>query len=440
MKDILETLKQRSDTNWLVKCNSLDFYRDTLRFCHQFKLDEQPTIFIAESNDYLFLTAFVAAIASESSIFLGNPDWKEQEWKQVYQLVSPDIVVGLCPSSLPKNIAAKSNLLNKIMIPTGGTSGQIKLAIHTWETLEASVRGFQEYFDVEKINSYCILPLYHVSGLMQFLRSWHTNGNFFLGSYNQLKGGILPEINPEEYFISLVPTQLQFLLNQYPEWLRKFRTVLLGGAPAWTSLLEQAKQEQINLALTYGMTETASQVVTLKPQEFLKGNISNGQVLPHANLKFNDEGIIIIEARSLYLGYYPNLDYPQELVTDDLGYFDEQNNLFILGRNSQKIITGGENVFPKEIENAILFTQLVKDVIVIGISDLKWGQIIIALYVPTIEDLTEDLIKQELTHLLSKYKHPKHWIKVDEIPRNIQGKINQEQLKAIVTHFLAEKG
>lgn len=436
MKKILETLKQRNFTNWLVGYNSLNFYRDTLKFYNDFNQFHQPTIFLVESNPYLFLAAFLAAVASGSSVFLCNPDWKEQEWKQVYQIISPGIIVGLSPQIIPSSNAAKSNLLNKIMIPTGGTSGEIKFVIHTWETLEASVKGFQEYFAVNQVNSCCILPLYHVSGLMQFMRSWMTEGKFLVENYNQIKSGKIPEINPEKFFISLVPTQLQFLLENYPRWLNKFQTVLLGGAPAWTSLLEQARQNKINLALTYGMTETASQIVALKPKEFLQGNNSNGQVLPHANIKISDSGTIIIKSKSLFLGYYPNLSHQHEFITDDLGYFDDKNNLFILGRNSQKIITGGENVFPKEVENSILSTQLIKDVAVIGIPDLKWGQIIVALYVPNIQDLTENMIKKELNHRISKYKHPKHWIKLAQIPRNLQGKINQKQLTIIVNSFL----
>lgn len=447
MKDILDTLKQRRQTKWLTGINSLEFYQDTLEFFIKFNRVQQPTIFLAESNSYLFLTAFIAAIASEASIFLCNPYWKKQEWQQVYRLVHPDIIVGL-PYPEAINPELKSNLHNSIMIPTGGTSGKIKFAIHTWETLEASVKGFKKYYDVDRINSYCILPLYHVSGLMQFIRSWLTEGQFVLDFYSQLKKGILTEINPEEYFISLVPTQLQFLLNNHPEWLRRFPTVLLGGAPAWTALLEQARQEKINLALTYGMTETASQIVALKPQDFLQGNNSNGQVLPHSKIKIvpdnNKEGTIIIETESLYKGYYPDLDNPQKLITDDLGYFDNKNNLWILGRDSQKIITGGENVFPKEIENAILATPWVEDVAVIGIPDLQWGQVIVALYVPRKDlssddaDIIEKLIKIKLDENISRYKHPKHWLEVATLPRNLQGKIDQAQLQSIVNSYLEQ--
>jgi len=73
------------------------------------------------------------------------------------------------------------------MIPTGGSSGQIRFAIHTWETLMASVRGFQQYFQLNQVNSLCVLPLYHVSGLMQFLRSFTTGGSFL--PFKQLSDG-----------------------------------------------------------------------------------------------------------------------------------------------------------------------------------------------------------------------------------------------------------
>jgi O-succinylbenzoic acid--CoA ligase len=178
-----------------------------------------------------------------------------------------------------------------IMIPTGGTSGKIRFAIHTWQTLTASVRGFQAHFSLNSINSFCILPLYHVSGLMQFIRSLITGGKLFIGSYQKLKLGQIPDFPNADFFISLVPKQLQILLPDYSEWLGHFKTILLGGAPATPQLLNQARNYQLKLAPTYGMTETASQIVTLKPEEFLQGNNSSGKVLPHAQINCINQGI-----------------------------------------------------------------------------------------------------------------------------------------------------
>ena len=233
---------------------------------------------------------------------------------------------------------------------------------------------------------------------------------------------------------------MQFLLDNVPEWLSQFHTVLLGGAPAWKDLLQQAKKYNIPLSLTYGMTETASAIVTLKPQDFLAGNTSNGKVLPHAKVQIvEDTGIIKIFSESLCLGYYPNLFEQNYLITDDLGYFDNRGYLYLLGRNSHKIITGGENVFPSEVESAILATGLVRDVCVVGIEDKKWGQAVTAILVPQdINNHSIDSIRENLRSRLSAYKLPKNWISVNSIPRNPQGKVNFAKLTDFTKNYLAQ--
>jgi O-succinylbenzoic acid--CoA ligase len=230
----------------------------------------------------------------------------------------------------------------------------------------------------------------------------------------------------------------------------------LGGAPAWAELLEQARRHSIPLALTYGMTETASQVVTLKPEAFLAGNNSCGQVLPHAQVTIrsstgellgsNQTGIITIEADSLTLGYYPEAETLnrkskiQNLKSDDLGFFDEQGYLTIIGRRSNKIITGGENVFPAEVEAAILATQLVADVCVIGLPDQYWGQVVTAVYVPSSLNVFPASLRAAVEDKLSRFKRPKYWVPVESLPRNAQGKVNYEQLKKVATDFLLVMG
>ena len=415
-------------------------------------------VLVAETNPIEFLATFIAGIIAQVDLLLCDPGWQRREWEQVLQLVKPDLIYGeRSPEKLIAQLESiqpvEPQLPDKplIMIPTGGTSGKIRFAMHTWETLTASVLGFQEYFSCQQINSCCTLPLYHVSGLMQFMRSLITQGNLVICSYKALPTQQL-SLDKSDYFISLVPTQLQYLIASIPEWLAKFKTVLLGGAPPMRSLLDTARNYHIPIALTYGMTETASGVVTLKPKDFLAGNNSNGRVLPHAKIEivknsqsqkrelgaadFEDNlGLVEINCSSLCLGYYPQLFTAKEtLITDDLGYLDRDGYLYLVGRNSQKIITGGENVFPAEVESAIYATGLVKDVCVIGISDRFWGQVVTAVYVPLESSHDLNLIQQKVRQQLAKYKQPKCWIEIDKIPRNDRGKINYQKLKEIATH------
>ena len=197
------------------------------------------------------------------------------------------------------------------------------------------------------------------------------------------------------------------------------------------------------------MTETASQIVTLKPSDFLRGNNSCGQVLPHAEIKIYDKngkelktnqtGIIKIKADSLMLGYYqdnfnPNLRI-NTFTPDDLGYWDEQGYLTLVGRQTNKIITGGENVFPTEVEAVIRATGLVIDICVIGKTDQYWGEIVVAVYVPDSKEVSQAQLEQAILGKLSKFKHPKLWISVEQLPRNSQGKINQQQIKEWIMDY-----
>ncbi len=550
MNSILIDIKQRNN-DWLIGCNNKQFQEITHKlfdqFSNLFPCKTVPKIILAESNPWRFLAAFSAAIAADCSVFLGNSNWTPQEWQYVLALVQPDLIWGdlsriICQESFVKNkgqgIIKKEPTMGVtelgvcsqrfsadgtkvpttnpgIMIPTGGSSGKIRFAIHTWDTLMASVRGFYQYFDQKPVNSFCVLPVYHVSGLMQFLRSLTTGGQFASLPFKEVVAGKGREIDPRDFFISLVPTQLQRLLRaNAASWLSQFHTVLLGGAPGWESLLTEARQQGIRLAPTYGMTETASQVVTLKPDAFLAGNNSCGQVLPHAHVTIrsttgeflgtNQIGIVTIAAESLALGYYssgdkqdkeggeltqnhvlerserairadfeetlssttganfptsplqtnngaslhfPNPQSPipnshatpdkiPTLQSDDLGFFDEQGYLTIVGRHSHKIISGGENIFPAEVEAAILATQLVRDVCVIGIPHNYWGQAVTAVYVPRASDVSVDILKAALVNQLSRFKQPKYWVTVEQLPRNEQGKVNYESVKRTALEFL----
>ena len=410
--------------------------------------DQKPSIvLLAEADPAAFLAGFIAAVAADCSLMLGNPGWAIEEWQQVFGLVCPDRV--WTDSAIARRVFSES--VNgfrapsaSILIPTGGSSGKIRFVVHTWQTLTASVVGFQQYFETDSIDSCCVLPLYHVSGLMQLMRSFLTNGTLAVFPSKTLEAE-QSNFNPDRFFLSIVPTQLQRLL-QTPEtavWLSRFQTVLLGGAPAWDTLLVQARHYQIRLAPTYGMTETASQVVTMKPVDFLQGKIGCGQVLPHASIRILDSvgaelpigevGTIAIQAKSLMSDYFPPIELVgSQFLTDDLGFFDAQGYLQVVGRSSQKIITGGENVFPAEVEAAIRSTGLVKDVCVVGVSDRHWGEIVMAVVAidsVLLESSEAGKLAAALGDRLAAYKRPKRWLLLPELPRNAQGKINSSLLR-----------
>lgn len=382
---------------------------------------------ICEQNEVAFLQYFLMAISTPQNIILLNPQWQQSEQNFLREKLS---ITHLISTGIILELPNKQDYFY-CLIPTGGTSGQVKFAVHTLATLSASVAGFRQFFGLEQVNCFCVLPLYHVSGLMQLWRSLLSGGEFYPGNYGALKQGILPKKDFSNFCISLVPTQLQVLLEVCPEWLAQFRLVLIGGAPPWRSLLEEARKYQIRIALTYGMTETASQVVALKPEDFLNGKNCAGQVLPHAQIQLSESGQISIQSKSLFLGYYPEISNQKRLETDDLGYFNKMGYLHILGRQSHKIISGGENIYPAEIEAVIQATNLVTDTAVLGIADRYWGEVVIAVVVLK-KNSTIESIKVAIADQLSRYKQPKKWLAVTALPRNAQGKLNRTVLTEMI--------
>ncbi|WP_016950295.1 2-succinylbenzoate--CoA ligase [Anabaena sp. PCC 7108] len=447
MEKPLDYLQKIKNHHWLIGDDSQELQQianELYLELTQLSKKTAPKIILAEREPVRFLASFIAACAAKCPIFLCNPDWGKDEWQQVFNLVQPDIVWGVDNNFVQSpNTNYQLPITDSIMIPTGGSSGKIKFAIHTWETLTASVQGFTEYFQIETVNSFCVLPLYHVSGLMQFMRSFITGGNLVISTFKEVKFCQKSNLNYADYFISLVPTQLQRLLEnpQSTQWLSQFETVLLGGAPAWDELLEKARFHHIRLSPTYGMTETASQIATLKPDEFLKGIISSGKILPHAQVTIDHlTGNINIQSKSLALGYYPQLWENQDnFSVDDIGFLDEEGYLHISGRSSDKIITGGENIYPAEVETAIRKTNLIIDICIIGIPDKHWGQALTAIYVPKDSNTSTLEIQNQLQKKVSKFKIPKYWIPLPNLPRNAQGKINRQQVQEIAENFLKTK-
>ncbi len=472
----LELLKKRTRDNWLAGQDSQSFLALTQEFTAANETIKGQSILIAESDPIRFLAGFIAAQATTQRVFLGNPHWGATEWQQALTIVQPDRVWGNC--SYFKNNDFQNNAIDRgswqspqdqsvppaerlILIPTGGSSGTVRFVMHRWETLAAAVTGFQQYFQLATVNSICVLPLYHTSGLMQFMRSFLSGGSLWLTPFKALKAGQETPVDPSDWFISLVPTQLQALLEQpsLVQWLARCKTVLIGGAPSWPELLTQARSQHIPLAPCYGMTETAAQIAALKPKQFLAGYQNVGQVLPHAQVTIVDDrgqpvapgtiGQVQIAADSLALGYYPSgwsnscsieNQGNANFKTDDAGYLDDQGYLTLVGRLSNKIITGGENVFPAEVESAIWATHLVADVAVLGMPDPYWGQCVTAVYAPRLSTLSSQDICAALQDKIARFKQPKVWVPVESLPRNAQGKLNRQTLQAIAIQWIQEHG
>jgi O-succinylbenzoic acid--CoA ligase len=293
------------------------------------------------------------------------------------------------------------------------------------------VDGFCAHLKLSRVNAVGVLPLRHVSGLMAWIRCALTGGKFLPSSWPELEAGRRPVVSDEgDWFLSLVPTQLQRLLAQ-PEavgWLRQFRAVFLGGGPAWPELLERAAEARVPLAPSYGLTETAAMVAAMRPEEFLSGLHSSGVIMPHARIDVTAEGMLRIAGESVFRGYFPDWLVERSFTTDDLGSIDGSGHVQVMGRRDGIIITGGKKVQPAEVEAALRTTGEFDDVAVLGVPDTEWGEAVVACYPVTARAPDLDRVARTLALQLAAPARPKRYMAVADWPRNAQGKLNRAML------------
>lgn len=356
--------------------------------------------------------------------FLCDPGWTEKQRAAF---------TGLVAAAAGEN-AGELSEQGWLCLPTGGTSGGLKFSRHDEHTVSAAIVGFCAHFRVARVNAINVLPRHHVSGLMGTARCVATSGQSWNWSWKKIEAGERPVLPAGDWFISLVPTQLQRLLGseEATAWLRGFRAVLIGGGPMWSALTEAAAEARLPLAPSYGMTETAAMVAALTPDEFLSGERSSGRAMPHAQITLNAERVVTLAGTSVHRGYFGGTPSDGVLVTEDLGELDARGYLTLLGRRDAVIITGGKKVQPLEVENVLRATGAFADIAVIGAADAKWGQQVVALYPKASAGDGPDWAKvnaaMELE--LAPYQRPKRWVAIEAWPRNAQGKLNRSELAA----------
>ena len=241
----------------------------------------------------------------------------------------------------------------------------------------------------------------------------------------------------EGWVISLVGAQLYRLLLQPAavEWLRCFRVIFVGGSPVSTETMDRAASLGLRLSPGYGMTETAAMVAGLRPEEFAAGARDNGPVLPHAAVTVGQDSSITVTGGSLFRGYYPHETRQDPFETGDLGRLDARGHLTVFGRRDEIIISGGEKIQPGEVEARLLMTGEFQEVIVVGLPDPHWGQIVVAAYsAATQPDLAK--VRKALAGVLASYKQPKHFVPLGDWPANSLAKIRRREMARRVAEQL----
>jgi O-succinylbenzoic acid--CoA ligase len=243
--------------------------------------------------------------------------------------------------------------------------------------------------------------------------------------------------------VSLVPALLSRLLELDPPWAPgpELRAVLLGGAATPLSLLERARARGVPVLTTYGLTEACSQVATtpLGEAPAVRGNlVSAGRVLARQELRIGPGDRLCIRGPTLATRLFDqelSLASDGFLETDDLGFLDDDGNLFVYGRASERLVSGGENVDPLQVEAALLRDPTVQGACVFGVPDPDFGELVACALVVT-PDFDAARTEASLRSRLASAARPRLVAEIASLPLTPNGKLDRARARAQATPAL----
>lgn len=356
----------------------------------------------------------------------------------------------------PEREAAPPFDATQAIVFTSGTTGypkgaMIRFANHFWSAVASAF-----HLGVQPGDRWlACLPLYHVGGLAVLFRSCLYGTAVVLHDGFDLTRVRQSLRDNEATLVSLVPTMLSRLLHE--NWSAAeapaLRLVLLGGAAAPPALLADAAAAGVPVAVTYGLTEAASQVATLLPVSTRRKPGSAGRPLLFTTVTIVDDagtalppdspGEIVVSGPTVMAGYY---DDPlatdatirsTRLYTGDIGYLDQDGDLWVLDRRSDLIVSGGENIYPAEVERVLREHPAVAMACVVGVPHPDWGQQVAAVVTLTHPNAVHE--EELLNHCrarLAGYKRPRVLYVSDTLPQTASGKI---QRRAVAEQLLARQ-
>ena len=335
---------------------------------------------------------------------------------------------------------------SSLILFTSGSTGKPKAVVHTFKSLYESVKAMDSSFSLSSNNLWLAsLPLYHIGGFMILVRSLLAGCG--VAFPDNLKHESIIEVS--NYFnpthVSFVSTTIKKFIEDDTEPNTNLKHVFLGGGPLSPEICSQAVDAGFPIVKVYGSTETCSMVAALKSTDiYIRPNsvgfalsreikiIIKDEVESKGQSRYSSGGNLLISSPTLFKKYYNDESSTNSKIVDgfyhtgDYGWLDKEGYLYIESRREDIIITGGENVSAKDVEEALLSLHEVEDNFVFGIKDEKWGQIVCVAIV--CEKLSQNEIKSRLKEKLAGFKIPKKIFFVENIPRNEMGKVKRAEL------------
>lgn len=337
-----------------------------------------------------------------------------------------------------------------IIMYTAGTTGKPKGAVLSqaasfWNALNLEALDF-----TSDDRNLLVLPMFHIGGIGLFTLPMIYHGATVVIMRTFDPAECLRLLRKEQITLFFgVPAMFLFLI-QHPEFsadaFRNVRVVMSGGGPLPVSLIRQYHDAGIVLQQGFGMSEAAPSIATLPKELALEKAGSVGRAVFHLEMRIVDDdmndlasneiGELIMRGPNIMEHYWNRPDATREAFvggwfhSGDLARMDKDGDLFIVERKKDMFISGGENVYPAEVEDAIFELSGVSEAAVIGVKDEKWGEVGRAFVVlQEGVDLAEEDIISHLKLRLAKYKIPKSVVFVDSLPRNAAGKVLKNELR-----------
>lgn len=360
---------------------------------------------------------------------------------------------------LPEMHRDVHNDLPLLLVYTSGTTGVPKGAVHTQAALLANARASawaHDFAPGDKVLS--TLPLFHVGGLcIQTLPALLAGVEVVLHPRFD-PSAWLDEMHTSRPTLSLLVPATMRALFEHPRWadtsLACLRGIMTGSSTVPVAYLETLHARGVPVGQVYGTTETGPVSIVLRLPEAMARVGASGWPQPQAQVKLIDAqgqevgpgetGEVCIRAANLMRGYWradgePNAGLQEGWFhSGDLGQRAEDGCITIVGRSKDMIISGGENIYPAEIENQLVTLPGVADNAVVGVADVRWGEVPVAVLVRTADAagqaLSAEAVLAHLQSRIARFKLPRRVVFMDSLPKSALGKVLKPQLQLLLTN------